>query len=90
MIEELNINEEKICQSCGISLTNDILGTNADGTLSDYYCKYCFANGNFVENITLEEAIQAIGEIAEEAGVTREEAIGFASRNLPNLMRWKK
>jgi len=89
MIEELNIEEEKICQSCALPLHNDILGTNADGTLSDYYCKYCFENGNFIDELTLEEAILSIGDMAEESGITREEAIGYASRNLPNLMRWK-
>lgn len=89
MIEELNIDEEKICQSCAMPLTNDILGTNANGTLSDYYCKYCFENGEFIEDLTLEQAILSIGNIAEEAGVTREEAIGYASRHLPDLMRWK-
>lgn len=90
MIEKLNIDEEKICQSCGMPLTNDVLGTNTDGTLSDYYCKYCFENGNFIEDITLEEAILSIGDMAEQAGVTKEEAIGYASRHLPDLMRWKK
>lgn len=90
MIEELNIDEEIICQSCAITLTQDILGTNIDGSYSNQYCIYCFANGNFTEDMTLNDAIIKIAEHAEEAGVTREEAIGFASRNLPNLKRWKQ
>lgn len=84
------MNEEQICQSCAIPLTQDILGTNVDGSLSNYYCKYCFQNGNFTEDLTLNDAINIIANNADEVGITREEAIDFATRNLPNLKRWKQ
>lgn len=38
--------EMKFCQSCGMPLTsNEVCGTNADGSLSADYCTYCYQNG---------------------------------------------
>ncbi|MCU7558629.1 zinc ribbon domain-containing protein [Macrococcus capreoli] len=39
-----------ICQSCGKLLT---INNKADS--NELYCNYCYQNGNFKENITLEE-----------------------------------
>ena len=30
--------EQKFCQSCGMPLTQEILGTNADGSKNEDYC----------------------------------------------------
>ncbi|MBS7391063.1 MAG: hypothetical protein KIG51_03075, partial [Fibrobacter sp.] len=30
--------ETRFCQSCGMPLTNEILGTNADGSKNEEYC----------------------------------------------------
>lgn len=53
---------KKMCQSCGMPLQNhghDMRGTNADQSLSDTYCKFCYANGEFIEpNITYEEILE--------------------------------
>ena len=38
-------NEQKFCQSCGMPLTNEILGSNADGTKNEEYCIYCYKDG---------------------------------------------
>ena len=40
--------EQRFCQSCGMPLAdvNDI-GTNADGSRNEDYCKYCYENGQF-------------------------------------------
>jgi hypothetical protein len=46
--------EQKFCQSCGMTLTNnDLLGTNADGTSNDEYCCYCFKDGKFTQDISM-------------------------------------
>lgn len=45
----------RICQSCGLSLEQEeLFGTNADGSKNDTYCKFCFQNGKFGKNETLE------------------------------------
>ena len=46
MGEKENDMEQKFCQSCGMPLTNEILGTNTDGTLNEDYCIYCYKDTN--------------------------------------------
>ena len=37
----------RFCQSCGMPLTDEVLGTNADGSKSEEYCIYCYKDGAF-------------------------------------------
>lgn len=38
----------KFCQSCGMPLqAEDQWGTNADGSLNEEYCCYCYQKGAF-------------------------------------------
>ena len=37
----------KFCQSCGMPLTDEVLGTNADGSKNEDYCMYCYRDGKF-------------------------------------------
>lgn len=46
----------KICQSCGTPIK--INGTNSDMSENQDYCRYCFENGQFTSNATMEEMIQ--------------------------------
>ena len=39
---------EHYCESCGMYLTPDDLGTDANGKKNDHYCKWCYVN-NFFE-----------------------------------------
>ena len=39
--------EQAICQSCGMPLSEDVLGSNADGSKNEEYCMYCMKEGNF-------------------------------------------
>ena len=36
----------KFCQSCGMPLTEEVLGTNADGSKNEDYCMYCYKAAN--------------------------------------------
>ena len=36
--------EMKFCQSCGMPLSPEVLGTNADGSKNEEYCIYCYKN----------------------------------------------
>ncbi|MBO6082186.1 MAG: zinc ribbon domain-containing protein, partial [Bacteroidales bacterium] len=40
-------NDMKFCQSCGMPLTKDVFGTNADGSKNEDYCMYCYKDGKF-------------------------------------------
>ena len=89
--------EQKFCQSCGMPLAdaND-LGTNADGSANDEYCKYCFAGGRFVQECTMDEMIEHCAQFVAEFNkdsdrkLTREEAIGQMKMFFPHLKRWRK
>ena len=38
----------KYCQCCGMPLTDeDMLSREADGSINDNYCKWCYADGKF-------------------------------------------
>ena len=40
--------ERNFCQCCGMPLDKpEDAGTEADGTLSGEYCRYCYQNGAF-------------------------------------------
>ena len=59
--------EQKFCQSCGMPLAdNNDFGTNADGSLNEKYCKYCFVDGKFVQQCTMDEMIEHCAQFVEE------------------------
>lgn len=84
------------CQSCGMTLYSDgVKGTELDGSKSEEYCSYCYGDGKFVRQLTLEEAIEHniayLDSWNEENGYsfTPEEARVQLREFLPTLRRWK-
>lgn len=80
-----------ICQSCGTPIK--IYGTNDDGTENQDYCRYCFENGEFTSNATMEEMIQHAITIKEKLGASKEELDGIFYKYYDKfslLKRWKK
>ena len=85
--------QKKCCQSCGMPMgeTDELYGTEANGSKSADYCQYCYENGAFTEpNCTLEEMIEACAAImVEEYDFSPEEAKRQCEEGLPTLKRWK-
>lgn len=87
--------EMKFCQSCGMPLTNEIFGTNADDTPNEDYCIYCYKDGKFVQDITMEQMInhcaQFTDEINKNSGqnLTVEQMKEQMRQFFPHLKRWK-
>ena len=82
--------KEEICQSCAMPLHNDKeRGTNKDNSMNTDYCIYCFKEGEFTNNMTLEETIADSVNYAKEAGMTKEQMLEIQSKVLPTLKRWK-
>mgnify|MGYP002553274607 CR=1 FL=1 len=81
---------QAVCQSCGMPLADaSLLGTEADGSPSEHHCKWCYANGAFLEDETLEELIERCAPfMAESCHITRDEAVSFMGALLPTLKRW--
>ena len=85
----------KFCQSCGMPLqAEDQWGTNADGSLNEEYCCYCYQKGAFTQDYTMEEMIghclQFLDEFNREADVprTREQAVGNKNRRRADEKCW--
>ncbi len=56
----------KFCQSCGMPLNDEVLGTNVDGSKSDEYCVYCFKDGAFTGDFTMEQMAEYCSMFVEE------------------------
>ncbi|MFA5926537.1 MAG: zinc ribbon domain-containing protein [Parcubacteria group bacterium] len=81
-----------ICQSCGMPVqSTENSGTNADGSPSQEYCRYCFQNGEFTAKMEMPKYIEMQIRIAvEKMGMSEEKARSMAESTIPNLSRWKK
>ena len=88
--------EQKFCQSCGMPLTEEVLGTNADGSKNEDYCQYCYKDGEFLQQMTMDEMIEHCAQFVDEvnkhlpAPLTREEYIGQLKVYFPSLKRWRQ
>lgn len=84
------------CQSCGMPLSDEVLGNNADGSKNEDYCIYCYKDGHFLQECTMDEMIehcaQFVGEVNKHlpSPITREEYIGQLKVHFPRLKRWRQ
>ncbi len=87
--------EQKFCQSCGMPLSPEVLGTEADGSKSEEYCIYCYKDGAFTGNFTMEEmadfCAQFVDDFNKNTGqnLSREEYRKMLLQYYPNLKRWR-
>ena len=85
---------ENYCQSCGMPMgaINEMYGTNADGSKNVDYCKYCFINGVFTSNLTMEEMIEFCVPhvVSAHAGMSEDSARKMMRELFPALKRWAK
>ena len=49
-------------------LTEEILGTNADGSKNEEYCIYCYKDGAFTGDFTMEEMVGNVFSSGFEPG----------------------
>ena len=78
-----------VCQSCGMPLSDDFLAREGDGSFNEKYCKWCWADGEFLQDCTMEEMVEhcipymPLGQTDPEACRT------YMRSLLPTLERWK-
>lgn len=85
--------ERIYCQSCGMPLTDEKeMGTNEDRTKNREYCIYCYENGSFKGDMTMEEMIEACVShmVNAHPHMNEEGARNSLKSFLPTLKRWKK
>lgn len=84
-----------VCQSCAMPLRDLAdFGTNADGGLNTEYCTYCYQDGGFTNDRTLDEMIEANLHSLDEfnaangTAYTEDEARSILKAHLATLRRW--
>jgi len=84
------------CQSCGMPLTDEQCGTEADGSRNGDYCIYCYKDGAFTQDFDMDQMIEFCArftdQINEATGgdLTPEQAKEQMRRFFPHLKRWKQ
>ena len=87
---EIEADNMQYCQSCTMPLTEDLYGTNADGSLNEDYCKYCYSNGAFTApDMTMERMIEICVPYMVEQGMEEASARYLLEEYLPKLKRWQ-
>ena len=87
--------EQRFCQSCGMPLTEDILGTNADGSKNEEYCIYCYKDGAFTGDYTMEQMADFCAQFVDDynkhtgKNLSREEYKKELLKFFPLLKRWQ-
>lgn len=71
---------------------DEFYGTEKDGSKNPDYCKFCYQNGKFTENCTMDEMIGiTAGYMAKyNSNISAEEAKKLMGGLFPTLKRWKK
>ena len=87
--------EQKICQCCAMPIDESTFGTEADGSKNEEYCHYCYADGKFTKDCTMDEMIEHnlkyLDEFNKDSEVkySVEEARATMKEFFPQLKRWK-
>ncbi len=78
-----------VCQCCGMPLEEGIIGRDADGSLNEDYCKWCYADGNYTYS-DMDELIEVCVPNMAAQGFTEEQARSYLKEALPKLDYWKR
>ena len=80
----MSFEEMVFCQSCAMPMGEDDFGTEKDGSKCQDYCKYCYQDGEFTDNRTMEEMIDfCVPKTAEATGMSEEEARKMSEEFFP-------
>ena len=90
----MNEMNQKFCQCCGMPMgdTKELYGSNADGSKSEDYCKYCFEKGAFTFQGSMEEMIDFCVPHMTQAypDMSEDDARKAMIEWFPTLKRWKQ
>lgn len=83
---------ENFCQMCGMPMgvTDELYGTEKDGSKSKDYCKYCYDKGEFNFKGTMDEMIEfCVPKMTEvNPAMSEEEARKTMKEFFPKLKYW--
>lgn len=77
------------CQSCGMPIrSNDLYGTGPNGIPIEDYCVYCYKDGEFTNDVTMDEMIGLCLRYVN--GNSRDVAAVNMKMQYPRLKRWAR
>lgn len=89
----MNYENQKFCQSCGMPMgdSDELYGAETNGSKNADYCKYCYENGMFTSNSTMDQMIEICVEpmVENNPGMTEQKAREMMQQFFPMLKRWK-
>lgn len=82
--------KQLICQCCGMPMeTDEIVGRDADGSLNDDYCKWCYMDGTYTYS-NMDDLINVSVRELVKQGFSEEQARAHMNATLPTLDYWKR
>ncbi len=78
-----------ICECCGMPLENSIISHNADGSLNEDYCKWCYADGTYTYS-NMDDLLEVCVKNMVNEQFTEEQARSYMKEILPKLDYWKR
>ena len=81
---------ELVCQSCGMPLSDELMAREADGTICEKYCKWCWSDGTFTQACSMEEMIEHCIPMMPLGNTDPEACRAYMHSLLPTLERWKE
>ncbi|MBS6396653.1 MAG: helix-turn-helix domain-containing protein [Clostridiales bacterium] len=78
-----------LCQCCSMPLEDDMtISRETDQSFNEDYCKWCYADGQFVYK-SMDELLDFLAEHMTNENFTAEQARSYFSEQLPKLKHWK-
>lgn len=85
--------QQKFCQSCGMPMdgSDQMYGTNGDGSKNHDYCSYCYEHGQFKYDCTMSEMIKICipPMLNAHPDMSEAQAKQMMEQFLPTLKRWQ-
>ena len=80
---------ELICQCCGMPLEDEIISREKDGFMNEDYCKWCYADGNYMYS-DMDDLIDVCVKNMANEEHSEKEVREYLLRTLPKLDYWKR
>ena len=77
-----------VCQCCGMPLEDQVMSREADGSLNEEYCQWCYVDGQFVYT-SLEQLIDFLVEHMSNEHWPKDQMRAYLQGMLPTLQYWK-
>lgn len=78
-----------ICQCCGMPLEDGTMSRETDGSFNEDYCKWCYADGEFMYHNMVDLIEVCVQNMANEH-FSSEQARAYMKDMLPKLDYWKQ